>query len=175
MGQKGLLTVLRHGCRMSRYRRLYVLGGTYFFTVNLAQRGSDVLIRRVDVLREAVRVTRAARPFAIEAWVVMPDHLHAVWTLPPGDADFSVRWKEIKGVFSQACPVQPHVSPSKARKGERGIWQRRFWEHCIRDEADFAAHVAYCHWNPVKHGFVERPENWAWSSVHREIRRERWT
>ena len=85
---------------MSRYRRMYVPGGTYFFTVNLALRGSDLLVRRVEVLREAVRVTKAERPFRIDAWVVMPDHLHAVWTLPEGDADFSVRWGAIKGRFS---------------------------------------------------------------------------
>ncbi len=206
--RNGLLTLLAQAFAMSRYRRMYVPGGTYFFTVNLAQRGGDLLVRHVDVLREAVRVTRLERPFRIEAWVVMPDHLHAVWTLPEGDADFSVRWGAIKSRFSRGCrvglaptrlnmpagaPVEgfgrvgasswaltkadvlervgasPTLrSPSKVRKKESGIWQRRFWEHCIRDEADFAAHVEYCHWNPVKHGYVERPEDWAWSSMHRE-------
>jgi putative transposase len=167
---------------------MYMRGGTYFFTVNLAVRGGDLLVRHVDLLREAVRVTKAERPFAIDAFVVMPDHLHCVWTLPEGDANFSVRWGAIKSRFSRrvgfiprTTPNDPHarceieqtrginptLRPSLARKGERGIWQRRFWEHCIRDEADFAAHVEYCHSNPVKHGFVERPEDWAWSSVHR--------
>ena len=181
---------------MSRYRRMYVPGGTYFFTVNLALRGSDLLVRRVDVFREAVRVTKAERPFRIDAWVVMPDHLHAVWTLPEGDADFSVRWGAIKGRFSRRVGFQPTRfsidtgtsvdrfgrvgtiptlrSPSKIKKKESGVWQRRFWEHSIRDAEDFAAHVNYCHWNPVKHGYVARPEDWAWSSVHRVNAEWRW-
>ena len=191
---------------MSRYRRMRVPGGTYFFTVMLAQRGSDALVRQVEVLRQAVRATRAERPFRIEAWVVMPDHLHAVWTLPEGDADFSVRWGAIKSRFSRRVGVHATGAPdadgvpiagsgrvgtslqtaaqvegfgrvgtsptlrssSKVRKQESGVWQRRFWEHSIRDAEDFAAHVDYCHWNPVKHGYVARPEDWAWSSVHRE-------
>ena len=96
-----MLSAFGEGVEMSRYRRMYVPGGTYFFTVNLALRGSDLLVRRVEVLREAVRVTKAERPFRIEAWVVMPDHLHAVWTLPEGDADFSVRWGANKGRISR--------------------------------------------------------------------------
>lgn len=175
---------------MSWYRRLYVPGGTYFFTVNLAVRGGDLLVRRIDALREAVRVTKAERPFHIDAVVVLPDHLHCVWTLPEGDADFSVRWGAIKSRFSRGCRVglgptrvpqsisvrnseggrvgaSPTLrSPSKVKKQESGIWQRRFWEHCIRNEADFTAHVDYCHFNPVKHGFVERAEDWPYSSVH---------
>ena len=181
---------------MSSYRRMYVPGGTYFFTVNLARRGADTLVRHVDDLREAVRVTKAERPFRVDAWVVMPDHLHAVWTLPEGDADFSVRWGAIKGRFSRRVGFQPTgssfktgarvdrfgrvgTSPtlrsaSKIKKKESGLWQRRFWEHCIRDAEDFAAHVDYCHWNPVKHGYVARPEDWAWSSVHRKKEWGRW-
>ena len=170
---------------MSRYRRMYVPGGTYFFTVNLAKRGADLLVRRVANLRHAVQETQATRPFRIDAFVVMPDHLHAVWTLPKGDADFSVRWGAIKGRFSREVrragfvppPTLPRVERGefagvnpglRSEKGELAIWQRRFWEHCIRDAEDFAAHVEYCHWNPVKHGFVKRPEDWAWSSVHRK-------
>ena len=170
---------------MSRYRRIDVPGGTYFFTVNLAVRGSDLLVRRVEVLREAVRVTKAERPFRIEAWVVMPDHLHAVWTLPEGDANFSVRWGAIKARFSMGVRRAGFTPPDRlpqvqtgefagvnpglrSDKGGLAVWQRRFWEHCIRDAEDFAAHVDYCHWNPVKHGYVARPEDWAWSSVHRE-------
>lgn len=164
---------------------MYVPGGTYFFTGNLAWRGEDLLVREIDVLREAVRDVKAAHPFKIDAFVVMPDHLHCVWTLPEGDADFSVRWGGvIKARFSrEVCRARfiprtrlprvvsgefAGVNPGlRVHKGERGIWQRRFWEHCIRDAADFAAHVEYCHWNPVKHGFVERAEDWPFSSVHR--------
>lgn len=159
---------------MSRYRRLRVSGGSYFFTVNLAQRGSDLLVREIDVLRAAYREVMAEHPLRCDAMVVLPDHLHAVWTLPDGDDDYSVRWKKMKGAFSKALPERFEVSASKARKGERGIWQRRFWEHCIRDADDFAQHVAYCHWNPVKHGYVERAEDWPYSTVHRAIRNGRW-
>lgn len=175
---------------MSRYRRLYVRGGTYFFTVNLAVRGGDLLVREVDTLRAAIRTTKAERPFEIDAFVVMPDHLHCVWTLPKKDADFSVRWGAIKARFSrEVCRagftpprrLPPVVSGEfagvnpglRTHKGERGIWQRRFWEHCIRDAADFAAHVDYCHWNPVKHGYVDQPKDWPYSSVHREMRARR--
>lgn len=166
-----LFTVIAQYQIMSRYRRIYVPGGTYFFTVNLADRGSDLLIREVELLRSAYASVMAEHPVTCDAMVVLPDHIHAVWTLPDGDADFSVRWKKIKSTFTRHYPHPVSVSASKARKNERGIWQRRFWEHCIRDEADFAAHVEYCHWNPVKHGFVERPEEWPYSTVHRAIRR----
>ena len=161
---------------MSAYRRIHVPGGTYFFTICLADRASDLLLREVSALRRAVRFTMAERPFQIDAFVVLPDHLHTVWTLPCGDADFSVRSGAIKSRFTREVrrvgfnPTLPQ-SPSKRRKGDAGIWQRRFWEHFIRDEADFAAHVGYCHWNPVKHGFVERPDAWPHSSVHRATRR----
>lgn len=158
---------------MAEYRRPRVPGASVFFTVNLAVRGGDALVRHVDVLRVAVRVTRAERPFGIEAWVVMPDHVHAVWTLPEGDSDYSVRWRLIKSRFSMALPKGP-LRQSHIARQERGIWQRRFWEHHIRDDAEFAACVRYCHINPVKHGFVERAEDWAHSSVHREIALGRW-
>ena len=160
---------------MPNYIRPKVPGATVFFTVNLADQRSDLLVREVDLLREAVRVTRAERPFRIEAWVELPDHLHAVWTLPAGDADYAVRWGAIKARFTRSlrdgCRVGWNLtlrkSRSKVRKGDAGIWQRRFWEHHIRGEEDFAACVGYCHTNPVKHGLVERPRDWPWSSVHR--------
>jgi len=158
---------------MSCYRRMYIPGGTYFFTVNLAQRGSDLLVREIDLLRSAYASVATEHPIICEAMVVLPDHIHAVWTLPPEDADFSIRWKKIKSTFSRHCPQVFRVSPSKARKGERGIWQRRFWEHCIRDEADFAAHVDYCHWNPVKHGLVKDAKDWPYSTVHRALEERR--
>src|SRR5690606_8502855 len=171
---------------MPRYLRPRTPGACIFFTVALAERGSDLLVREVGRQREAVAATRAERPFGIDAWVVMPDHLHAVWTLPEGDADYSVRWGAIKARFSMSMrragftPPLPvgrrngGVNPALRRKGEIGLWQPRFWEHHIRDEGDHAAHVRYCHMNPVKHGFVERPEDWPYSSIHREIAAGRW-
>lgn len=142
-----------------------------FFTVALADRSSDLLVREVARLRAAVRAVRAARPFAIDAWVVLPDHLHAVWTLPEGDADFSRRWKEIKAEFTKAVGMVGRRSPSKIDKGEAGLWQRRFWEQHIRDEADYAMHVRYCWSNPVRHGLVARAVEWPYSSIHRDIAR----
>jgi len=159
---------------MSRYRRLLVPGGTYFFTVALANRGARTLLDEIDLLRSVYGAVVAQHPVTCEAMVVLPDHIHAVWTLPAGDADFSIRWKKIKGVFSQHCRAQGQASPSKARRGEKGIWQRRFWEHAIRDSADFQTHVAYCHFNPVKHGLAERPEDWPYSTVHRDMREGRY-
>ncbi|MGL4236261.1 REP-associated tyrosine transposase [Tabrizicola sp.] len=154
---------------MSRYLRPRIPGASVFFTVGLADRRMRTLVEQVDALREAVRVTKAERPFRIDAWVVLPEHMHAVWTLPEGDADYSVRWRLIKSRFSRGLPLGP-LRPSHAARQERGVWQRRFWERQIRNEADFAAHLHYCWWNPVKHGHVEWPEDWPHSSVHRDIR-----
>ena len=167
---------------MPRYIRPKVTGATVFFTVALADRRSSMLVERIGDLREAVRVTRAERPFGIEAWVVLPDHFHCVWTLPAGEADFSGRMGAIKARFSRACgragfaPPAPvgwengGVNPALRRKGEVGLWQPRFWEHHIRDEEDYFAHVRYCWINPVKHGYVARPEAWPYSSVHGDAR-----
>lgn len=120
-----------------------------------------------------MRATRAERPFGIVAWVVLPDHLHCIWQLPQGDTDYATRWGAIKARFSQGLAPGPLRRSHVARR-EKGIWQRRFWEHHIRDQADFNAHVRYCWMNPVKHGLVERPEDWRWSSVHRDIRAGRY-
>lgn len=158
---------------MPRYLRPRAPGATVFFTAALADRRSDLLVREVGRLRAAVATTRAERPFQIDAWVVLPDHLHCVWTLPEGDADYSVRWRLIKARFSRGLPKGPLRASHEVRQ-EHGIWQRRFWEHHIRDEADFAAHVRYCHMNPVKQGLVDRPGDWPYSSVHREIAAGRW-
>ncbi len=155
---------------MSNYHRYRVPGGCYFFTVNLATRyPNDLLVKHVDVLRDAVRRVRDKRPFHINAWVVLPDHMHTIWTLPPGDDDFSNRWRTIKQHFSRALPATEFCSPNRKKRGERGIWQRRFWEHVIRDDADFAAHVDYVHFNPLKHGYVERVVDWPYSSFHRWV------
>ncbi len=154
---------------MPDYRRNRVPGGTYFFTVNLLERSNTLLVDQVDALRDAVMKVRAARPFHIDAWVVLPDHMHAVWTLPPDDTDYSARWKAIKIAFAKSLPKTESLSPVRAAKGERGIWQRRFWEHTIRDEQDYAAHVDYVHINPVKHGLVDCVADWPYSSFHRWV------
>ena len=176
---------------MSCYLRPHIPGACVFFTVALARRGARLLVDEIELLREAVRVTHVRRPFHIDAWVVLPDHMHCVWTLPEEDADYSQRWGTIKARFSRdlgrrmrragICPPTelPVVSAGRYAglkpglredKREAGIWQRRFWEHHIRDEADYAAHVRYCWINPVKHGFVERAVGWPYSSIHRDIR-----
>ncbi|MBD9478732.1 transposase [Pseudoxanthomonas sp. PXM02] len=152
------------------YRRTRQEGGTYFFTVNLADRSSTLLVDRIDDLRNAVRTVKRRHPFDIVAWVVLPDHLHAVWTLPEGDGDCATRWMLIKAGFSRAVPKGERISATRLRKGERGLWQRRFWEHLIVDKADLGHHVDYVHINPVKHGHVVRASDWPYSSIHRHIR-----
>jgi putative transposase len=142
---------------MPDYRRFRVSGGTYFFTVNLLERKQDLLVRHIDYLREAIRATKEGRPFDIDAWVVLPDHMHTVWTLLPRDDDFSNRWKSIKIRFVQKLPRTERCSRVRIAKGERGIWQQRFWEHVmIRDENDYVRHIDYVHWNPMKHGLVQK-------------------
>jgi putative transposase len=130
-----------HRCydnQMPSYRRAFIPGGCWFFTVNLLERRNTLLIDHVDVLCHSVAATRRDYPFGIDAWVVLPDHLHAVLTLPPDDADFSVRWRLIKTKFVKSLPKREHLSGVRAARGERGIWQRRFWEHLIRDDGDSA-------------------------------------
>jgi putative transposase len=157
---------------MPDYRRNRVPGGTFFFTVNLLDRRSDLLTARIDALRDAVRVVRARAPFHIDAWVVLPDHMHCLWTLPEGDADFPGRWQAIKIAFSKALPATEPRSAVRQRRRERGIWQRRYWEHTIRDEADYAAHMDYIHFNPVKHGLARKAADWPFSSFRHCVRRE---
>jgi len=152
---------------MTDFRRNRVRGGTYFFTVNLYDRRSEILTRNIGVLREAVRKVRAKAPFYIDAWVVLPDHLHCLWTLPENDMDFSGRWQAIKTAFSKQISGGEFRSASRLGKGERGIWQRRFWEHTIRDDQDYGAHFDYIHFNPVRHGLVAHPAHWPYSSFHR--------
>jgi putative transposase len=156
---------------MTNYRRNFIPGGSYFFTLNLADRRLQLLTAHIDRLRAAFRYARSRHPFTIEAIVVLPDHLHAVWTLPESDADFATRWRLIKSAFSRALPKEEAVSQSRVDKGERGIWQRRYWEHALRDESDFARHVDYIHFNPVKHGHVRRVKDWPHSSFRRMVRR----
>ena len=155
---------------MPNYRRFRVPGGTYFFTVNLLERKGDLLVRHIDELREAVRLTKHKRPFQIDAWVVLPDHMHTVWTLPPGDDDYSNRWKAIKIRFVQKLPRTERRSKVRIVKGERAIWQRRFWEYTIRDDDDYRHHIDYVHWNPLKHGLVQQAIDWPYSSLHRYVK-----
>jgi putative transposase len=155
---------------MPNYRRAFVPGGCWFFTANLLDRRSKLLIDNIDALREATRWTLQRYPFHVDAFVVLPDHLHTIWTLPPHDADFSMRWRMIKVRFARAIPKTERLSRVRQARGERGIWQRRFWEHLIRDDADYARHVEYCYINPVKHGLVRRVQDWPYSSFHRDVR-----
>jgi putative transposase len=155
---------------MTSYRRNFIAGGSFFFTVNLAERRLSLLTQHIDELRAAFRQTRRRHPFTIDAICVLPDHLHTVWTLPEADADFATRWRLIKSAFSRGLPTDERISDSRAAKGERGIWQRRYWEHTIRDENDFARHIDYVHINPLKHGLVPRVRDWPYSSFHRMVK-----
>jgi putative transposase len=155
---------------MTDYRRNFVAGGSFFFTVNLAERHLRLLTEHIDELRAAFRQTRERHPFTTDAIVVLPDHPHAVWTLPDGDRDFAKRWRLIKSTFSRGFATGEPVSASRAAKRERGIWQRRYWEHTIRDESDFGRHIDYVHINPVKHGLVTRVSDWPHSSFHRMVK-----
>lgn len=150
------------------YRRLWHPGGTYFFTVNLQQRkDNDLLIRHIDLLRNAVARVRKHHPFKIHGWVVLPEHLHCLIELPEGDANFAIRWQLIKLMFSKSIPKTEYRSTVNIKRGERGIWQRRYWEHLIRDQDDFNAHMDYIHINPLKHGLVEQVKDWPYSTFHR--------
>lgn len=148
------------------YRRTYVEGGCYFFTLALADRNSDLLVRNIDLLRKAVKTVKTNHPFTIDAIVILPDHLHCILTLPEDDCNYSIRWMLIKRYFSLELTKNEYISPVRLKKRERGIWQRRFWEHVIRDEQDYLNHIEYIHTNPIKHGYVEHALDWPYSSVH---------
>lgn len=156
---------------MTEYRRNRLPGGHYFFTVNLADRRSSALTANIALLRQAVTAVQRAMPFRTIAIAVLPDHLHCIWALPDGDADYPTRWKKIKAAFSRSLPAGERRSASRVAKGERGIWQRRYWEHTLRDEDDLRRHVDYIHYNPVRHGHVTRVADWPYSSFHRYVRR----
>lgn len=152
---------------MSNYRRPRQTDACIFFTVALATRGSDLLLQEIDRLRDAVRTARQCRPFLIEAMVVLPDHIHAVWRMPADDSDYSVRWSAIKSGFSKGLPPG-RLRDSHILRREKGIWQRRFWEHHLRTDSDRAAAIRYCWINPVKHGLVGDPGDWPYSSYRRD-------
>ncbi len=154
------------------YRRARTPGGTYFFTLGTHQRrpilcAPDI----VSLLREAFRAAKQRRPFALDAIVILPDHLHCLWTLPPDDADYSTRWMLIKAYFTRRCPPELKAAPGQGLRHhrEQSLWQHRYWEHPIRDDRDFACHCDYLHYNPVKHGYVARVADWPHSSFHRLV------
>ena len=149
---------------MPEYRRNRVPGGCYFLTINLRDRHSDLLVREIEPLRAAVRQTRARLPFHIDAWVVLPEHMHCLWTLPEDDVDFPARVQSIKAAFSRLMPKPQSRRPSLIRKREAGIWQRRYWERTVRDQQEYAAYMDYIHFNPVSHGLAPSPSMWPFST-----------
>jgi len=154
-----------------QYRRSQLKGGYYFFTVNLADRKSNLLVRKIDDLRASFVTVKNRHPFSVVAIVVMPDHLHAIWRLPENDNNYPQRWSLIKAGFSRRQAKDEAIRESRKSKRERGIWQRRYWEHLIRDEDELERHVNYIHYNPVKHGLVAQASDWPYSSIHGYIGR----
>jgi len=154
---------------MPNYRRARIAGGTYFFTVVTHHRLPLLApASAVSVLRDSLAAVMARHPFTVDAMVILPDHLHCIWTLPHGDDDFSTRWRLVKTGFSHAYrrSQREQIFPTPLGKGDGSPWQERFWEHLIRDEADFNAHCDYIHYNPVKHGLVQSPGEWHHSTFH---------
>ncbi len=155
-----------------RYRRVRIKGGTYFFTLNMFKNNSILTQpENIALLKSAFKNVMDNHPFKIDAMVVLPNHLHCIWSLPNNDDDYSTRWRLIKTYFSRRCDEKYKQRPyaSRLRKKEQAIWHRRFWEHLIRDDTDFANHVAYIHYNPVKHKYVEAPKDWPHSSFHKYV------
>jgi putative transposase len=160
---------------MRRYLRNYEPGGTYFFTIVTHQRRQFLTTPLARTcLRSAISHVRDHWPFDVVAVVLLPDHIHAVWRLPHGDANYSLRWQKVKESFTKLYlangGVEGRRTQSRARRGEGAIWQRRFWEHTCKDEVDLERCVDYLHWNPVKHGLVSRVADYPWSSFHRFVR-----
>ncbi len=160
---------------MPRYQRLYLPGATYFFTLVTFERRrflTSELARRC--LRAAWVEVRRKHPFEVDAVCLLPDHLHCLWTLPADDADYSTRWMLVKSHFTRRCAVAQKLPPSRSLRNKRQqtIWQGRFWEHQIRGDKDFERHCDYIHYNPVKHGYVNRVVDWPHSSFHRFVHRE---
>ncbi len=156
---------------MTNYRRIYTPGATWFFTVNLLDRqNTPLLIENINALRSAFSYVKERHPFDIDAVVILPDHLHCIWTLPINDCNYSTRWNLLKGHFSRSMTKGEKLSDSRIKRRERGIWQCRFWEHMIRDENDFNRHLDYIHWNPVKHGYVTNVIDWPHSSFHKFVK-----
>jgi putative transposase len=154
---------------MVHYRRHIIPGATTFFTVKLEDRHATWLTTHITALREAFRKTRAEHPFKIDAIVILPNHLNALLTLPEDDADYPHRWRRIKSLFTRAVLHSGAQLPTRDHTG-RTLWQRRYWEHLIRDETDLANHITYIHNNPVRHGLVSHPQDWPHSSLHQHLR-----
>lgn len=150
---------------MVSYRRSLVPGGTFFFTVTLKNRTSRLLVDKIDLLKEAIQKVKQEHPFQIKAYVILPEHLHMIWELPQGDSNYSLRWKKIKALFAKSVH-KSGVELSKTKHNEYHLWQRRFWEHTIKELLDFEQHVNYIHYNPIKHGLVDDLHNWPDSSFH---------
>jgi putative transposase len=154
---------------MPEYRRVFIEGGTYAFTVVTHRRQplfNDPVSR--EILFNSIQRIQYLYPFEQIAYCLLPDHIHCIWTLPAGDSDYPIRWKLIKCKFSRLYQdiygPRPSLNRSKIKRGEVAIWQRRFWEHTIKDDNDLYNHINYIHFNPIKHGFVDNPHNWEWSS-----------
>lgn len=156
--------------KLMQYRRLYLPNATYFFTINLADRTSDLLVRYINELRLTFKMVKERYPFDIDAIVVLPDHLHMICTFGE-DPNYSSCIRLIKATFSAQIPKSEYISVSRKNKGERGIWQRRFWEHCICDEKDFYQHIDYIHINPLKHQLVKKVADWKYSSFHHYVKK----
>ena len=159
---------------MSHYRRANTPNSTYFFTVVTYRRQTflcDLQVR--NALRKAIHKVQTQYPFKIDAWVLLPDHMHTIWTLPENDANFSLRWQLIKRYVTRECGADLNrpewLNASKIKHQEATLWQRRFWEHQIRDDSDYQTHMDYCHFNPVKHGLVKRVQDWPYSSFHKQV------
>jgi len=135
----------------------------------LVRHNNDLFVRHINALRLAVAKVKRRFPFVIHGWVVLPDHMHCMIELPPGDMDYATRWRQIKMIFSKSLPVTEYRSTARKQRGERGLSQRRYWEYLIRDDKDFAAHLDYIHINPVKHGLVTRVRDWPYSTFHRLV------
>ena len=151
------------------YRRVIAPGATYFFTLTLQDRTSSLLTKHIDILGTAFRRARSNNPFRTKAIVILPEHLHVIWQLPDGDSDYSKRWRQIKTNFTRAL-IKQGITLDKNINGEYDLWQKRFWEHRIRDDNDLEQHINYIHYNPVKHGLVEFASHWMFSSIHRYIK-----
>ena len=156
---------------MPNYIRNRIKGGCYFFTTNLLERhNNQLLIDHIDLLRESIQSIKNKYPFHIDGWVVLPEHMHFIITLPPEDDDYTKRIRLIKSSFSKKLEKTEYRSPVRQSRNERGIWQRRYWEHAIRNEHDYARHMDYLHFNPVKHGYVSTVIDWPYSTFHRLVK-----
>ncbi|MEO1339984.1 MAG: transposase [Cyanobacteria bacterium J06635_13] len=165
---------------MASYRRMYISGGLYFLTlVTYLRRPLFGKLDNVNLLRAATAKIKAEKPFEIIAAAVLPDQIHFLWQLPPNDSNYSQRISRLKVIFTRAYKKQngscDHIPASRLKHRESNVWQRRFWEHIIRDEADFQKHLDYIHYNPVKHGLVSCPHFWSYSSFDKWVKRDRYT